>query len=159
MTTTSAMPHSAGAPGLPSTPPLIRRLVDEFGATWVSVDTAAEILDAKGDCVLFIPGDSVRFPECLDVAVVLPELQRAFPARFRIAVAECASEDRLAKRFGASRRPALVFLRDGHYVTNVSGMLDWDDYVREVGNALVLPVSRVPGIGIPVVSGSTGGCH
>lgn len=160
MTTVPATLDSFDPQSLPSTPPLLQRLVDEYGATWVNVDTAEAILNAEGNCVLFIAGDPVRFPECLDVAVVLPELQRAFPASFRVAIAERASEDQLANRFGASRRPALVFLRYGRYVTNVSGMLDWEDYLREVGIALSMPVSRVPGVGIPIISGhAASGCH
>ncbi len=31
-------------------------------------------------------GDPVQYPECLDVAVVLPELLRAFPGRFRAGI-------------------------------------------------------------------------
>ena len=56
---------------------------------------------------------------------------------------------------------SLVFLRDGRFVTIVSGMLDWDDYLRAVNAALAMPATRVPGIGIPVVSAhaSASGCH
>lgn len=161
MTTDTAMlqvpaPHTVAA-----TPALIRRLAEQFGVTWVSSASCADFLALPGDSVLFIAGDPVRFPECLDVAVVLPELQNAFSHCFRIGVAETASEDALANRFGAMRRPALVFLRDGGFVITVSGMLDWDDYLRQVKAALALPVSRVPGIGIPVVSAQApaSGCH
>jgi len=93
-----------------------------------------------------------------EARVVLPELLRAFPGRLRIAVAEQASEDALARRYGATRRPSLVFLRGGQYVTTVAGMLDWDDYLAAVAHALQMPVTRAPGIGIPVVAAS-GGCH
>lgn len=140
-------------------PALIARLVERHGAQWAGAPDAAA-LAAPGDCALLIAGDPVRFPEGLDVAVVLPELQRAFGARFRIAVAEPGAEDSLAARYGAQRRPALVFLRDGGYVATVSGMLDWDEYLRQVGAALALPVSRAPGVGIPVVSGHVAsGCQ
>ncbi|MBX9869323.1 MAG: hydrogenase, partial [Burkholderiaceae bacterium] len=139
---------------------LVQRLVSEFGAAWVPDEPQHLFIMKPGDCVLFIAGDPVRFPECLDVAVVLPELQRYFSSSFRIAVAERESEDSLAKRYGATRRPALVFLRDGQYVTTVAGMLDWDDYLREVAQALRMPPSRVPGIGIPLVSASAAdACH
>lgn len=160
MNTVTAMLAIPAPHTLPTTPALMQRLVAEFDAVWVKSEQQNEILSVAGDCVLFIAGDPVRFPECLDVAVVLPELQRFFSSRFRIAVAERESEDGLAKRYGATRRPALVFLRDGQYVTTVSGMLDWDDYIKEVGQALALPTSRVPGIGIPVVSSiASSGCH
>ncbi|NMM27152.1 MAG: hydrogenase [Glaciimonas sp.] len=160
MTTETALLEIPASHTLPSTPALMQRLVAEFDAVWVKNEQQNAFLSMAGGCVLFIAGDPVRFPECLDVAVVLPELQRFFPSRFRIAVAERDSEDGLAKRYGVTRRPALVFLRDGQYVTTVSGMLDWDDYIKEVAQALALPTSRVPGIGIPVVSSTTGSsCH
>ena len=143
---------------VPGTPPLVQRLVAESGAVWVSKES--NCLAMAGDWVLFIAGDPVRFPECLDVAVVLPELQRHFSSCFRIAVAQRDDEDTLAKRFGVVRRPALVFLRDGQYVTTVAGMQDWDVYLSEVAQALAMPPSRVPGIGIPlVVSGADSACH
>lgn len=143
---------------LAGTPPLIARLVEQHGAVWLDADEAgANALAAlTGDVVLLIAGDAQRFPECLDVAVVLPELLRAFPGRLRIAVAEAHSEDALARRYGATRRPSLVFLRGGQYVTTVAGMLDWDDYLAEVAHALQMPVTRAPGIGIPVVAAASG---
>lgn len=160
MTTETVMLQVPAPHTVASTPPLMQRLVSQHGASWVRDTPADSFLALTGDCVLFIAGDPVRFPECLDVAVVLPELQRAFPGRFRIALAEADCENTLAKRYGVTRRPALVFLRDGQYVAVVEGMLDWDDYVREVARALALPVSRVPGIGIPLVAASAGGaCH
>ena len=155
---TTEMMTTAPAPKAP--PALIARLVEQHGAQWIGAQAGADFLAAPGDCALLIAGDPVRFPEGLDVAVVLPELQRAFNGRFRIAVAEAASEDLLANRYGATRRPAVVFLRDGGFVATVSGMLDWDEYLKEVAGALALPVSRAPGIGIPVVSSTAAsGCQ
>lgn len=144
---------------LVTTPPLLQRLIDQFDALWVheSTDLSAIIpAHQQHDCVLLIAGDPVRFPESLDVAVVLPELQRYFSSRFQILVAERNSEDILAKRFAVTRRPALVFLRHGQYVTSIAGMLDWEDYLREVQHALDSPVSRIPGIGIPLVAADSG---
>lgn len=142
--------------------PLITRLVDRQGAARVDSGSIDAFLAAPGDRVLFFAGDPVRFPECLDVAVVLPELQRACGGRFGIGVACREDEDALARRFGSQRWPALVFLRDGRYVTTVSGMLDWDVYLARVAEALAMPVSRAPTIGIPVVAGgaaAAAGCH
>lgn len=158
MNDTTAMLQTPAPHTLSGTPPLIIRLVEQHGGMWIG-DAGPEALAAPdGDVVLLIAGDAQRFPECLDVAVVLPELLRAFPGRLRIAVAERDSEDALARRYGATRRPSLVFLRGGQYVTTIAGMLDWDDYLAEVAHALDMPVTRAPGIGIPVVAAATG-CH
>ena len=112
--------------------------------------------------VLFA-GDPVQFPEGLDVAVVLPELQRSLPGRFKVAVVPREREDAVARRYGSQRWPTLLFLRDGQYVTTVSGMHDWDVFLERVTQALAMPISRAPTIGIPVVSamsvGGAASCH
>jgi hydrogenase-1 operon protein HyaE len=145
--------------------PLVEQLVSRHGGAWVDTDTVDDWLAGPGERVLFFGGDPVRFPECLDVAVVLPELRRHVARPFEIGVALPSAEDALARRFGSQRWPALVFLRDGGYVATVSGMLDWDVYVAEVGRVGALPISRAPGIGIALVSAreasacSSSSCH
>ncbi len=132
--------------------PLLDRLVLHFGAQRVTPDNLEAFKSQSGDSVLLLAGDPVRFPEALDVAVVLPELQREFNGRFRIGVAGRDSEDAVAQAFGSQRWPTLVFLRGGQYVTTVSGMHDWTDFVARVKQALEAPVSRAPTVGIPVVT-------
>lgn len=143
--------------------PLLQRLVQQFDAAWITPDTLPAWADGPGDRVLLLAGDPVRFPEGLDVAVVLPELQRAHGGRFTLAVADPAHEDALARRWGSNRWPALVFLRDGGYVGVLAGMHDWTDYVARVGELLAAPVVRAPTVGIPVVaaagSATAGSCH
>ncbi|MEW5890633.1 MAG: hydrogenase [Pseudomonadota bacterium] len=161
MTATSAGADTPGASlaatPAASVPPLIERLVSQHGAVWVDTRSIDAFLATPGDRVLFFAGDPVRFPECLDVAVVLPELQLAFPGRFAVGVVRREEEDALARRFGSQRWPALVFLRDGRYVTTIAGMLDWDVYLERIAQALAMPTSRAPMIGIAVVAegGST----
>lgn len=148
------MSHPSPADGAA---PLVARLVERHGASWVGTDSVDAFLAGDGDRVLFFHGDPVRFPEGVDVAVVLPELQSAFPGRFTVGVTTRADEDRLAARFGAQRWPSLVFLRDGRYVTTIAGMLDWTDFVARVGAALAMPTSRAP---IALAAADAGpGCH
>jgi hydrogenase-1 operon protein HyaE len=146
---------------LPDTSPLVARLADAFGAAWVDAGTIDAWAAQGGDRVVRFAGDAVRFPEGQDVAVVLPELQRSLPGRFQIGVVRRHDEDALARRFGSQRWPTLLFLRDGQYVTTLSGMHDWDDFLRKTEEALAAPVSRAPSIGIPLVSaaGNDGSCH
>ncbi|WP_019916022.1 hydrogenase [Methyloversatilis discipulorum] len=141
--------------------PLIDRLVSAHGATWLTADNVADWAAAGGDRVILLAGDPVRFPEALDVAVVLPELRQHFAQRFAVGVAVREHEDAIAKRYGSIRWPALVFVRDGQYVTVLSGMLDWDVYVERVAEALAMAASRAPTIGIPVRNGSASdsSCH
>jgi hydrogenase-1 operon protein HyaE len=141
--------------------PLIDRLVSAHGATWLTADNVADWAAGGGDRVILLAGDPVRFPEALDLAVVLPELHRHFAQRFAVGVATREHEDAIAKRYGSIRWPALVFVRDGQYVTVLSGMLDWQVYVERVGDALDMPATRAPTIGIPVrqSGASDSSCH
>lgn len=141
--------------------PLIDRLVSAHGATWLTADNVADWAAEGGDRVILLAGDPVRFPEALDVAVVLPELRQHFAQRFAVGVATREHEDAIARRYGSIRWPALVFVRDGQYVTVLSGMLDWEVYVERVTEALAMPASRAPTIGIPVRNGSASdsSCH
>ncbi|TXT38742.1 MAG: hypothetical protein FD135_2698 [Comamonadaceae bacterium] len=145
-------------------PPLLAQLVSKHQAQWLDFDSIDTWLaEQQGDHVLLFAGDPVRFPEALDVAVVLPELQKASATTGRsfalaVAVPDCAEE--LAKKFGSQRWPTLMFFRDGHYVTTLSGMHDWTDYLALVTQALAAPTSRAPTIGIPLVSSTAGStCH
>lgn len=158
-TRTAAAPVTADGAD-PAAPPLVRRLVDVHGAVWVDAARIDAFIARPGRQVLFFSGDPVRFPECLDVAVVLPELQAAFPGRFGIGVVTRADEDALARRYAANRWPSLVVLDGGRYVATLPGMLDWTDFLAAMADALDKPPSRVPGIGIAVVADGAGpSCH
>ena len=140
--------------------PLVERLLSHHGAGAVTLTTLDPWLERKGDQLLFFGGDPVRFPEALDLAVVLPELQAAFGGRFGVGVVRREDEDAVARRFGVQRWPSLVFVRDGQYVATLAGMRDWDVYLREVAQALETPASRAPGVGIPLVSAAGNvACH
>lgn len=157
MTTLTATEAPVTPLRAPLEPPLVCRLVEQAGARWVTPDTLAAFTEAGGDQVLFFSGDPVRFPECLDVAVVLPELQKAFPGRFGVGVVRREGEDELARTYGVQRWPSLLFLRQGQFVAIVAGMLDWTDYLTAVARALDTPASRPP---IALVSASAGpACH
>jgi hydrogenase-1 operon protein HyaE len=153
------LPVQAPKP-VPETSPLVERLVTAHGATWVDESTIADWAAQGGDRVVLFAGDAIRFPEGQDFAVILPELQRSLPGRFKVAVMPRQIEDAVARRYGSQHWPALMFLRNGKFVTTLTGMYDWDVFVKEVERALAMPVSRAP-IGIPVVSatGSSSSCH
>lgn len=146
-------------------PPLLAQLVSKHLAVWIDFDNIDAWLAAQqGDHVLLFAGDPVKFPEAIDVAVVLPELQKVSASvghSFGLAVAVPETAEALAKKYGSQRWPTLMFFRNGQYVTTVSGMHDWTDYLTLVTQALGAPTSRAPTIGIPVVSSQAQGasCH
>ena len=133
-------------PVAPTVHPLFTRLVDELGATWVDLDTIDTYLGQRDDIVtaLLIAGDPIRFPEGLDVAVVLPELHALFPNQSRMAIATAKDEDAIAKRFAATSRPSLIMLRGDKYISTIIGILDWDDFVARYAEAMNAPTQRVP---------------
>lgn len=138
--------------------PLITRLIEDFGYPRLDAETLEAFCDAPGNAVLFCAGDPAQHPECLDVAVVLPELLRAFPGSFRAGIADAALESALQARYGFNRWPSLVFLRAGSYVGVLSGILDWSVYLARIQDLLASPCSRPPSIGIAVGTTSTA-CH
>ncbi|MEJ7137567.1 hydrogenase [Amphibiibacter pelophylacis] len=136
--------------------PLFARLVTECGATWLDSAGLDAFLAQGGEQVILLAGNPVRFPEGLDVAVVLPELNAHFGGQWHMAIATTASEDAIARRYGAQQWPSLIFLRDGQYVETVAGMLDWDVYLTRIGALRQQAARRAPGIGIAVVAAGAG---
>lgn len=137
--------------------PLVRRLAEQFKAAWITPATHDAFIAQGGEQVLFFSGDPVRFNEALDVAVVLPELQKAFGGRFGLGIVCRADEDALARRWGAQRWPSLVFVRDGLYLGCIPGMLDWTDYLERAAHILAQPGGRPP-IAL-MAAGAAPACH
>ena len=162
MTETLSLPPLREQPDAQAQEPaLVQRLVSHHSACWVDAQNALDFAQGSGERILFFCGDPVRFPEGVDVAVVLPELQKAFADRFTLGVVLRGDEDAVARRWGVQRWPSLVFLRDGAYVSTLPGMMDWTDYVSRVTDILAMPTSRAPSVGIPLVSAaaSASSCH
>lgn len=143
-------------------PPLVQRLGQAEGSQWVDAASIDGFLAGGGEQVLFFQGDAIRFPEVLDIAVVLPELCRHFQRsgghHFRIGLVARDDEDALARRFAVVHWPSLVFLRDGRWVDSVHGMLDWAVYVERVQQILARPASRPPLMLQPLQAGPSA-CH
>lgn len=144
----------------PSAHPLMQQLIERHGAQWVTLASLSTWQSAEaGDAVLLLAGDAVRFPEGLDVAVVLPILRDAVKRPLRIGVALADEEDAIGRQFGAQRRPSLVFLRDGRYLDTVAGMHDWTDFVKLVEAALARTPSHAPIAISPAGGMPAAGCH
>lgn len=112
--------------------PLIDRLTSDHGLPLID-DLAA--INA-GLWVLFFPGNPTQHRESLDVAVILPELLRAFAWRLSGAVVAPAADSALAAQCGVFVHPCLVFLRDGEVIHTIPKVRDWADYVRDITGLL-----------------------
>jgi hydrogenase-1 operon protein HyaE len=151
-----------GIDGTSSSPahPLIARLFSQHGCTEIAADNIDSFVEAPGHAILAFTEDPLRVRETLDLAVILPELMRAFPGRFRVGVLLPGAARQLHTRYGFRRWPAFVVLRDGKHVGAIDGLRNWDEYVNEVGQLLDTAPKRPPTIGIPVktAGGDARGC-
>ena len=153
MSATTTAPVSMSAPRHP----LIERLFSEYGFAEVTAQSFDAFVREPGHALLFFSEDPVKFRETLDLAVILPELHRAFDGRFRAGVLLPEASKKFHPRYGFRRWPAFVLLRDGQYLGAVDGVRNWDEYIGEVQRLLAAAPSRPPSIGVAVKSSETGG--
>jgi hydrogenase-1 operon protein HyaE len=132
--------------------PLLEQLVSRHGFTAVDADSIYDFIHAAGHAMLIFTEDPVRYKETLDLAVIAPEVARAFAGQFRVGVLYPDAARKVAPRFGFARWPALVMLRDGAYVGAIDGLRNWDEYLQETQQLLTAEPTRPPSVGIAVKS-------
>lgn len=151
----SALPATA-----PAIHPLVEQLFTRHGFARVDADSIDACSAEPGHLLLVFTEDPVRFKETLDLAVIAPEVAKAFAGRFRAAALLPADARKVAPRFGFARWPALVLLKDGQYVGAIDGLRNWEEYVEEMQRLLSAEPTRAPSIGIAVKgTGAAGQCH
>ena len=130
--------------------PLVQRLTDELGYAGVDEDNFDAFIESTPLCVLFFTDQPKQFPESNDVAVILPELIKAFPA-LTPAVVSTSHERTLRGRYNFRAWPALVFLKEGKYLGDITKVRNWDEYTALIPDILARKPQPDPGIGTPVV--------
>ncbi|MGJ5179242.1 hydrogenase accessory protein [Bradyrhizobium oligotrophicum] len=90
--------------------------------------------------VLLSAGDPARFPEALDVAIVLPELITAFQGRLRGAVIARDAETELGARFGVRVQPSLILCRGADALGVIAKIQDWSVYVDRISHLIDRPI-------------------
>jgi hydrogenase-1 operon protein HyaE len=143
------MPVQPGADIL-SSYPLVEQMFSRHACTRVDADDVEAFLARSGHTLLVFTEDPMRFKETLDLAVIVPQLQRAFPGRFVVGVLLPEAARQVQRRYGFNRWPALVMLKDGQYVGVIDGLRNWDEYLEEMQALLSAAPSRPPTVGIPV---------
>ena len=156
---TIPMPLAAGAGAIEY--PLIAQLFSKHGFAEVTPANFEEWTRASGRALLLFIEDPGRYKETLDLAVIVPELARAFPGRFAVGVVLPETARGIAPRYGFRRWPAFVILADGKYVGAVDGLRNWGEYLAEVARLLDAAPTRPPTLGIAVKGGGegAGSCH
>jgi len=145
------MSENREAPGT-APHPLIAQLFTKHKFTAITADNLDAFLAAPGHSLLVFTDDPLRVKETLDLAVIVPELTRAFPGRFRVGALLPEAARDVQPRYGFRRWPAFVVLRDGAYIGAVDGLRNWDEYLDLVARLLEAPPVRPPTIGIPVTA-------
>ncbi len=125
--------------------PLLRRLLDDCGYPEVDLDNHGDFAGRPGINVLFFPGDPKRFRDTTDVAVVLPELVKAFEGALHPGVVTAAAGKPLQQHYGFELWPALVFLRDGEHLGSICRIHNWSDYLQKIGDLISGPARPLPG--------------
>jgi len=132
--------------------PLVAGLFARHGYAQVDAGNIESFAHAPGHALLLFIDDPLRLRETLDLAVIVPELARAFAGRFRVGVLLPEAGRALHARYGFRRWPAIVVLRDGHYVGAVDGLRDWAEYVEAMNALLAARPVRPPSIGVPIAA-------
>ena len=140
--------------------PLLEQLFSKHGFVAVDASTFDDFVHGTGSAAVLFMEDPLRVRETLDLAVIGPELTRAFAGRFRVAVALFEASRVLQPRFGFRRYPSLIMFRDGAYIGTIDGLRNWQEYIDEMSRLLESPPTRPPAIGIAVQGASVGsaGC-
>ncbi len=139
--------------------PLFAQLAARHGFTELTAESFDAWIAAPGSALVAFVEEPARIKESLDLAVIAPELARAFPGAMRPAVLMPPAARAVAVRYGLRRWPALVVLRDGGYLGAIEGLRNWDEYVAELARLLAAPVTRPPSIGVAVAGAEAPGCH
>ena len=135
------------------TSPLVAALTERQGLPLVDeTNIDAFLSPAPGEAehsVLFFTGDAAQRGETNDVAVILPELLRAFAGRLRGAVVARSAEAGLKSRFQVFVLPSLAVTRGTDPVGVLPKIQDWSEYRQKIEafldpDAPVLSASKGP---------------
>ncbi len=139
--------------------PLLTEAIARDDIAVVTAETLDPFLAENQTDVLFVAGDAERLGEVNDVAVILPELIKAFPGRMTPCVAARDSERAMQLRYRFNAFPALVFVRDGAYLGVIPRVLDWGDYLRQISEILAREPGPAPAFELPEGCYSAGAPH
>lgn len=149
---------TAGPTALERLETAIGRMEQKHGFTRVAADASLPA-NLPTLTALLLTEDPQRNLEVLDACVILPEALKALGENVARLVAGPDAAPALMQKFGVSRAPSVVFLRDGAYLGALNGIRDWSEYQAEVARLLDGPAQPKP-IGIPVraINTTPGAC-
>jgi len=111
-------------------------LSETFGLASIDEDTIDAFLapapDGTPHRLLFFAGAAAERSETADVAIILPQLLRAFAGRLQAALVAGKAEAALKDRFHVGVFPSLVVLRGFETLGVLPKVYDWSDYLTRI---------------------------
>ena len=155
MATEGTSAGTAGAmPPAAAFSPLMEDVIERENLPVVTAEELDTFCAGRGVVALLFMGDHERLVESDDLAVIAPELAKAFDGAFSLAVVARESERPLQQRFRFTAYPAMVFLRDGGYLGAIERLLDWESYLARIGEILRAEPHEPPPFRLPGGKGS-----
>lgn len=130
--------HFYGKTSEPLMTSLAQALCEKTGLPLVDGPNLEPLLREPAPLLLFFPGDPAQRPESHDVAIVFPELLKAFDGRLRGAVVASVVEKSLGEKFGVDVFPSLALIRESATVGVIPRIRDWREYCEKI-EAFLLP--------------------
>lgn len=129
--------------------PLLQSIIDREGYPVIGHEELDAVASDIGFAMLFVAGDALRVAESNDVAVIVPELDKAFGGAITPLVVSRDSEREIQRRYRFNAFPVLIFLRYGGYLGVIPRVQDWTDYMREIPEILSREPSEPPAFKFP----------
>lgn len=127
--------------------PVFARLTKEDGFEWVDETSFDDFVAAEGFKMAIFAEDPNAKRVTLDIAVIAPELKKAFVGTLSKTVFTTFQKSRaLASHYGITGLPAVALFRDNVYLGAVEGLKDWNTYCAELSEIILrekAPARRV----------------
>ncbi len=127
--------------------PVFCRLFEKEGFEWVDENQWEAFLKVEGFKMAIFSEDPNAKRVTLDIAVIAPELKKAFAGTLVKTVFTPFLKSRaMASHYGITGLPAVALFRDDVYLGAVEGLKDWNTYCAELSEIVVrekAPARRV----------------
>ena len=127
--------------------PVFCRLFEKEGFEWVDEDAWESFLKIEGFKMAIFSEDPNAKRVTLDIAVIAPELKKAFAGTLVKTVFTPFLKSRaMASHYGITGLPAVALFRDDGYLGAVEGLKDWNTYCANLSEIVLrekAPARRV----------------
>src|SRR3974377_501016 len=115
--------------------PLPLAFIERIGVPLIEEGNVETVLGGRGEhhrFLLLLAGDPAQRPEATDVAIIFPELLKAFEGRLFGALVAAGAEKSLGQRFPAGVLPSLAAIRGDATIGVIPRVRDWSEYLEKI---------------------------